>query len=86
MILYGQKQKQKKDWLESSFQLVLLFPIKLSIVNAVFDEFCWMVVEIFGVDTGGNNGRDIGGIKGKYRFVGTNGNGNKGNKDDSWWK
>jgi hypothetical protein len=53
------------------FQFV--FPIRLSMVNAVFDEV-FSIVEILVVDTGE--------IKGKYRFVGTNGNDRRGNEGD----
>jgi len=41
------------------------------------------MVGILDVNTGGNNGKESGGIMGKYRFVGINGNGNRGNEGDS---
>ncbi len=41
---------------------------------------------MFAVDTGGKKGKENGGTKGKYRLFGANGNGNRGNDGDSWWK
>ena len=48
-----------------SFQFDGLFPIRLSMVNAVFDAFRSVIIGREQFDTGGTNGRDNGGIKGK---------------------
>lgn len=74
---------------------VLLLPIRLSIVNEVFDFWLWWIIGI----VGGGGGRigNGGGSNGKHRFiedaVGTNGNGIGGNDGGPpvgaigpWWK
>jgi hypothetical protein len=74
---------------------VLLFPIRLSIVNEFFNFWWWGIIGIVG--GGGGKSCNGGGNNGKHRFVdddvGINGNGMGGNDGGGpvggtspWWK
>ena len=71
-MMTDRRTKRRKNYVSDIDQF---FPMRLSIVNAVFEVFRSVIIGRMTFDTGATNGRDSGGIKGKYRLFGRNGNG-----------